>query len=79
MNTKIIVKYLKCFGVFLLWILYALGTQKARLRYYVGKNKGMNCVKYDTDFLGADATFHPWEKPTKEYYTFKEFFRLFIK
>lgn len=72
-------KCLKYIGVFLLWILYALCTQNARLRYYVGKKKGMNCVKYDTDLLGADATFHPWEKPTKEYYTFKEFFGLYIK
>ncbi len=73
-----ILKILKVIGLSILYIPYALLTQNARLRYFVGKNKGMYCSKIEHNALRQEDTYtyHPNIKPFKEYSTFKEFISL---
>lgn len=65
---------------FLLWILYLMLTQNNRMRYMIGKEKGMHCYgqKDVSWFLPGSTTeyyFDPSKKPERDYLTWKEFWK----
>lgn len=63
-------------GKFFLWVFYVLITYNERTRYMLGQARGHNITEYKPDLFGADLRYQPGVKPTREYMTWKEFWKL---
>ena len=68
-------KYIKILGYFFLWLLYVLITMNARTRYSAGLTKGCHCYKMDTYMNSTVYHFNRSIPPTREYITWKEFWK----
>lgn len=67
---------LRTIVVFFKWLLYAMLTQEARLRYEIGLNRGMHCTEIIRNCVGTitHVMLDPNRKPERDYVTRREFF-----
>lgn len=79
MNNKY-KKILLAIPYFILYIFYVILTINERNQYMMGEEKGMNCVgEKDVSWFVPGSTteyyFDPKSKPTRNYITWKEFWK----
>lgn len=66
-------RFLKIILFYLKWVFYCMLTIEERNKFITGKINGMNCTNIEHGLFSSTVTYNRFEKPKKDYITFKEF------